>query len=127
MRALFGATSFSMYSAVVCAIILCSSVKSSGEKTRPGVVSVIRKLPPLKIVFCVATITQSFRSYGWIATEPQRHRDKETRGFLLLVSPSLVSLSLCLCVSVANSLHLSVISSDFRKSPPRPFHPRRTL
>src|SRR5262245_43354828 len=61
MRALFGATSFSMYSAVVCAIILCSSLKSSGEKTRLGVVSVIRKLPPLKIVFCVAAITQSFQ------------------------------------------------------------------
>src|SRR5262245_42898446 len=60
MRALFGATSFSIYSEVVCAIILCSSVKSSGEKTRLGVVSVIRKLPPLKIVFCDATINSSF-------------------------------------------------------------------
>ena len=46
-----GTTSFSMYSAVVCAIIRCSSVKSSGEKTSSGVVSEIRKLPPLKIFF----------------------------------------------------------------------------
>src|SRR5262249_58860938 len=68
MRALFGATSFSIYSEVVCAIILCSSVKSSGEKTRLGVVSVIKKLPPLKIVFCDATISSSFLEMvvgGW--------------------------------------------------------------
>src|SRR5262245_27832205 len=105
MRALAGTTSFSTYSLVVCAIILCSSVKSSGEKTRPGVVSVIRKLPPLKIVFCVATITQPFHL---LATEAQSHRDEEKERWKegekkrrsihtisLPLFPS--SVSLCLC------------------------------
>ena len=42
-----GTISFSMNSSAVCAIIRCSSVKSSGVKTSSKVRSSTRKLPPL--------------------------------------------------------------------------------
>src|SRR5262245_43798065 len=98
-----------MYSDVVCAIILCSSVKSSGEKTKPGVVSVIRKLPPLKIVFCFESISPSFLElavggWGLVAGYVQQNTNPQPPA-----------------------PNHPLISSDFRKCPPRPFRRRRTL
>ncbi len=46
IASLAGTTSLIAKSRVVCAICLCSSVKSSGKKQSAGVASVIRKLPP---------------------------------------------------------------------------------
>ena len=51
IASLTGTTSFRANSAVVCAICLCSSEKSSGKKQSAGVASEIRKLPPGMIFF----------------------------------------------------------------------------
>src|SRR5260370_534112 len=67
-------TSLSTNCRVVSAIMRCSSVKSSGVKISSGVLSSIRKAPPLIVLFCSATADMD------LLPPTLRFKTKETRN-----------------------------------------------